>query len=373
MAMLRSRHGSTLGALAAPLTTALTTAMTLLGGCAHTPAVVLPVAPPRSVCDDVGSNEARARFASDRYVVAVGQGASADPADPESDARNRAEASATARVVSQLLVKVQSDLSIRERESSTGASYDATRRTRTQVERVQVPGLRIVDSCYDPRTGTAAAFAALDRVEAAAALAQTQAAESRALDDEAERLLTDENEGRLLSALLRSTSLGGRLEQWRRQEALSAALGNPPSVSAGVTALNSRRDQLAGRRLARVVRKGVASEPAFEPLASNIAGAVGGAGWKLAGSGAVPLIIVISVDACTQQPIPMLEATRTRCALSVALVDAATGAALRTVPLASLEGVGASRTAALGEAVRKAAAPLARSVREAIDSLGVAP
>ena len=353
---------------------ALVGAVTALTGCAHAPPIVTtPIAPPRSVCDDVGSGEARARFSADRYVVAVGQGASADPTDPESDARNRAEASASARVVSQLLVKVQSDLSVRERESSTGASYDTTRRTRTQVERVQVPGLRIVDSCYDPRSGTAAAFAALDRVEAAAAIAQSQTTEAKALDDEAQRLLTDENEGRLLSALLRSSALGGRLEQWRRQEALSVALGNAPSLSAGVAALNSRRDQLAGRKLARVVRKGVASEPSFEPLAANIAGAVGGAGWQLAGSGAVPLIILISVDGCTQQPIPMLEATRTRCALSVSLVDAATGAALRTVPLASLEGVGASRTAALGEAVRQAAAPLARSVREALDSLSANP
>jgi hypothetical protein len=283
----------------------------------------------------------------------------------------RARAAAQREVASQLLVRVQSTLDVTESDStSAGASSRVEQKSRSVVDELPLPGLRQVQTCFDPATMTTMALAAMHRGEAARALTKLHGDEARQLREQVTELRTLLDGRSTLQALKLAGGLNEGARRFRAQSLLSAALGLDESEPALVKELSAMLQELAKQKQIAVTRKGRMGEAAFAPLASTATDVATAAGWKAVGAAQALVHLELTVEECQQQRVMQLGGLRVRCALSYALVETKSGQLLDSGQAPPLESVGANEAMALAAAVRQGQPAFQRALSQTLSTLG---
>ena len=335
----------------------------LMGACAHTP-------PPPDPCagfDDVNA-EPISSYPSSQWIVGTGR-VSGTLTSAEADDKARAAAANT--IASQILVRVQSQLEVYERESSRESDSISITQQKIQVsvDDLQLPGLRQIRTCYSPGTLTTAALAVLNRREAQSSAGKLLEEQARTMDEQLTQLNAETRAKSWLAAIARIPELEQLGKRYQTQLAVATALGATATPATSARDLDLALKDLRTKKTFSVERRGEASDPAFEPLAYEAGRVATELGWRSASSGNTAIRIELSLGECSDQAMGSIGGVKVRCPASFSVIDTRTGATVRTTTTQYLEAAGRTRSIALGVAVKKNASAFGKALREAVGAL----
>jgi hypothetical protein len=317
-----------------------------VAACAHGPAV-----PPVDPCLGLthSSKAPRRDYAEPEWVVGVGHSTGAFTHE---QADQSARAAAAAAVASQLLVRIRSDFTSDESESSAGGgAYEARQKLRSTVD-ADLPGLVQVATCFDPESLRTTALAAWHRGRGARAMERLLAQSESDAAQGSTRLRGLLADGRILAALDELPALSALQRRLESQRAMATALGASPSGDTAAGGLATLLADVDDQRRLAVVRTGRASEASFAPLGAEAARVATSLGWKVVAEGQSLARLELSVESCQQQSVRAIGAVRASCPVSLALSEGRTGMTSASEQV-RLEGAAATTELAVAVAVKQ--------------------
>ena len=336
----------------------------LLAACAHA-----PPAPHVDPCLGLTttSKAPRRDYPEPEWIIGVGHSTGAYTQEQADESARTAAATA---VASQLLVRVRSEFTSDESESSSGGgSYEARQKLRSTVDDIALPGLVQVATCFDPDTLRTTALAAWHRGRGSEAMSRLLT-QSRSDAQEGEtRLRGLLEDGRILAALEEVPRLAALQHRLEAQATMATSLGATSTDDTTARKLAALLGTIDAERRLAVVRSGRASEAAFAPLASEAAKLATSLGWKVVAEGRALARLELSVEACQQQVVRALGAVRTSCPVTIALSDAKGGATSSSGQV-QLDGAAASPDLAVAVAVKQGLRAFEAAAKEVLSPVG---
>lgn len=338
-------------------------ALALAAGCATAPPPV--PANPCAALEEAGS-AVRRPYSGGEWVVGVGHASGSPIPLTPAEAKEKADAAAAREVAGQLLIRVQSTLTVDEHDSSiTGSTVDMRNKTKTDIAATDLPGLKFVSTCTNPWTATTTSLAVLHKGEARAALERLLKEEAEGIEAGVQRARAGASKS-VVGVLSLVKQLGARRQRWQANARLVDALGGAGTRQDPTEAFSQLQAEILSRKTVAVVTMADSSGGAPR-LAELVTATVTKAGWKV-DADRPALKVSLSVGGCSRQPLPAVGGFRVRCPADVQLTDGPGARVVRSFQL-PIEGTGADPNVAFENGVRKAAPLFQKDLTDALSAV----